>query len=426
MHSDTQRSPASFLTHASQLLTLRSSDTGPRRGAKMRELGILGDGAVLVSGAKIIAVGTTDEVAKHELAKEADEIDCRGKVVLPGFVDSHTHPVFTAPRLIDFEKRIAGASYEEIASAGGGIRASLRGVRESSKEKLASHIVRALDEMAAQGTTTVEAKSGYGLSFEAEMKSLEAIREASHRWAGTVVPTLLGAHVVAPEHRDHPEEYVRIICHDMIPTAAKLKLAEFVDVFCERGAFSLEQSQQILRTAVDHGLGVRAHVCQLTPAKLAPLLEFHPASFDHMDHVSDEDVAVLAKLDTVATLLPAANYFLGLTNFPPSRKLIDSGVAVALATDYNPGTAPTSSMAFVLSVACTHMKMSPAESITAATYNGACALRLQGRKGSIEVGKDADIAIFDVEDYRELAYWFGVNRCRETLLKGVRRVIPPA
>ena len=422
----------------------------------MRELGLVADGAVLISGGKIVAVGTTDEIAKHELASKAEEIDCRGKVLLPGFVDSHTHPVFTTPRLIDFEQRIAGVSYEQIAEAGGGIRASLRGVREASKEQLASHIVRALDEMAAQGTTTVEAKSGYGLSFEAEMKSLEAICEASHQWAGAVVPTLLGAHVIAPEHRDHPEEYVRIICEEMIPAVAtavpgekqiprRLKsarddnsdrvqrgtpksvprqnparLAEFVDVFCERGAFNLEQSRQILRAAVEHNLGVRAHVCQLTPAKLEKLLEFHPASFDHMDHVSDEDVALLAKLDTVATLLPAANYFLGLESFPPARKLIDSGVAVALATDYNPGTAPTPSMPFVLSVACTHMKMSPAEAIVAATYNGACALRLQGRKGSIEAGKDADLAIFDADDYRELAYWFGVNRCSATWLNGAR------
>ena len=377
----------------------------------MRELGIIEDGAVLIAEGKIVAVGTTDEVGKHELAKSADEIDCSGKVVLPGFVDSHTHPVFTSPRLIDFEKRIAGASYEEIAEAGGGIRSSLRGVREASQRALATHVLGALREMASQGTTTVECKSGYGLDFAAEMKSLEAVREASHHWRGTAVPTLLAAHVVPPEHRDNPEEYVRIICEDMIPTAATLKLASFVDVFCERGAFTMEQSQRILRTAVEHNLGVRAHVCQLTPAQLAPLLEFHPASLDHMDFVSDEDISALAKLDTVATLLPAANYFLGLREFPPARKLIDSGVTVALATDYNPGTSPTPSMPFVLSAACTHMKMSPAEAIVAATYNGACALRLQGRKGSIEPGKDADIAIFDVSDYRELAYWFGVNRC---------------
>lgn len=388
----------------------------------MRELGIIEDGAVLVSAGTIVAVGTTDEVADQQLATKAEEIDCRGKVVLPGFVDSHTHPVFTAPRLIDFEKRTAGASYEGIAEAGGGIRASLRGVRDSSTEKLAEHVRGAFDEMAAQGTTTVEAKSGYGLSFAAEMKSLEAIREATRRWPGTVVPTLLGAHVIAPEYRDDPEEYVRIICEDMIPTAAKLKLAAFVDVFCERGAFTMEQSRRILRIAVEHNLGVRAHVCQLTPEKLAPLMEFHPASLDHLDFVSDEDISALAKLDTVATLLPAANYFLGLEAFPPARKLIDAGVSVALATDYNPGTAPTPSMPFVLSAACTHMKMSPAEAIAAATYNGACALRSQGRKGSLEPGKDADIVIFDATDYRELAYWFGTNRCQETLLKGISRL----
>src|SRR5208283_5445686 len=185
------------------------------------------------------------------------EIDCSHNVILPGFVDSHTHPVFTAPRLIDFEKRVAGASYEEIAEAGGGIRASLRGVRDSQRHKLAEHVRKAFDDMSAQGTTTVEAKSGYGLSFTAEMKSLEAIREASHQWPGTVVPTLLGAHVVPPEHRDNPEEYVRVICNEMIPTAARLKLAAFVDVFCERGAFTLEQSQRILRSAVEHNLGVR-------------------------------------------------------------------------------------------------------------------------------------------------------------------------
>jgi imidazolonepropionase len=413
----------------------------------MRDLGLVEDGAVLIADGTIVSVGTTDEIAKHQLARKAEEIDCSHSVVLPGFVDSHTHPVFTAPRLVDFEKRIAGASYEEIAEAGGGIRASLLGVRDALRQVLAAHVRKALDQMAAQGTTTVEAKSGYGLNFAAEIKSLEAIREAAHKWAGTVVPTLLAAHVVAPEYRDNPEEYVRIICEDIIPTAAgrglkpasrnrkegrngapegaplqdSPRLTEFVDVFCERGAFTMKQSLRILRAAVEHNLGVRAHVCQLTSAKLAPLLEFHPASLDHMDFVSDEDVAMLAKLDTIATLLPAANYFLGLTGFPPARKLIGAGVPVALATDYNPGTSPTPSMPFVLSAACTHMKMLPAEAIVAATFNGACALRLQGKKGSLEAGRDADIAVFEADDYRELAYWFGINRCRQTMLSGTWR-----
>ena len=340
-------------------------------------------------------------------------------MVLPGFVDSHTHPVFTSPRLIDFEKRTAGASYEEIAEAGGGIRASLRGVRDSPREKLAEHVRSAFDEMAAQGTTTVEAKSGYGLSFAAEMKSLEAIREAAHQWPGTTVPTLLGAHVIAPEYRDDPEEYVRIICEDMIPTAAKLKLAAFVDVFCERGAFTMEQSRRILRTAVEHNLGVRAHVCQLTPEKLAPLMEFHPASLDHWTLSVTKTFPRWRNSTPLLLCCLRRTTSLAWKHFRRARKLIDAGVPVALATDYNPGTAPTPSMPFVLSAACTHMKMSPAEAIVAATYNGACALRLQGRKGSLEPGKDADIAIFDATDYRELAYWFGMNRCQETLLNGI-------
>jgi len=421
LHSENLHHATVLLTHASQLLTLRGGDRGPRRWTQLCELAIIEDGAVLIAGEKIAAVGTTDEIAKHELARKADEINCSGKVVLPGFVDSHTHPVFTAPRLIDFEKRIAGASYEEIAASGGGIRASLRGVRESSKETLAAHVLHALEDMAAQGTTTVEAKSGYGLSFEAEIKSLEAIREASSQWPGTVVATLLAAHVFPPEYRENHDEYVRLICEEMIPAVSKRKLAEFVDVFCERGAFNMQRSERILRAAVDHRLGVRAHVCQLSLTNLAPLIGLHPASLDHMDVVTDDDISALAKVDTVATLLPAANYFLGLRSFPPARKLIDSGVAVALATDYNPGTAPTPSMPFVLSAACTHMKMSPAEAITAATYNGACALHLQSRKGSLEPGKDADIAIFDAKDYRELAYWFGVSRCCDTILRGIRR-----
>ena len=428
---------ATILTHASQLVTLRG-DTVPRRGAAMRDLGIIEDGAVLIEDGNIAAVGTTDEL-RHQLknwvpqvraphlganlgnTESVEEIDCRNKVVLPGFVDSHIHPVFAAPRLIDFEKRISGASYEEIAQAGGGIRASIRAVRESTTEQLADHVLRAFNEMSAYGTTTVEAKSGYGLDFESEIKSLEAIRNAAQRWPGTVVGTLLGAHVVPPAHRDNPDEYVRIICERMIPMVVRHKLAEFVDVFCERGAFTAEQSVRILRTAVANGLKTRIHVGQLTHTALELFAEFRPASVDHLDNLTDADIAWLANTDTVATLLPAANYFLGLSTFPPARKLIDSGVAVALATDYNPGTSPTTSMPFVLSVACTHMKMLPAEAITAATFNGACALGLQDRKGSLAPRKDADIAIFDAVDYRELPYWFGVNRCWKTIVNGRER-----
>ena len=416
------KTSAILLRNIRQLLTLRSAsgDAGPRRGKDLSQLSVFEDAAVLVQEGKIVAAGKTSDVLRE--AKKAGvsikEISCRNKVVLPGFVDSHTHPVFAAPRLIDFEKRIAGANYEQIAEAGGGIRSSIRGVRASSRAVLAAKVLRAFEEMADHGTTTVEAKSGYGLDSVSELKSLEAIRTASKQFRGTVVPTLLGAHTVPPEHRPNPDEYVSIVCEDMIPTVARKKLARYVDVFCERGAFTPEQSEKILRAGRDHGLGVRAHVNQLTEVALDRFDDLGPASYDHMDKISVSDLKRLAKAATVATLLPAANYFLGLSDFPPARKMIDAGVAIGLATDYNPGTAPTTSMPFVLSVACTHMKLSPAEAIVAATYNGACALRLHHIKGSIEPGKDADLAIFSADDYREIPYWFAVNRCTATLLNG--------
>ena len=338
--------------------------------------------------------------------------------MLPGFVDSHTHPVFVTPRLVDFEKRITGATYEQIAAAGGGIRSSVEAVRKAGKKTLAQRVHHVLQQMAAQGTTTIEAKSGYGLSLESEIKSLQAIKTAASQWPGTVVSTLLGAHVVPKEFQGRAADYVDLVCGQMIPQVARQKLAKFVDVFTDKGAFTAEETEKIFTVSTQYGLGVRAHVCQLTETALQPLLQFHPASFDHLDHISDADIAALSRHDTVATLVPGANYFLGLEKYPPVRKLIDSGVAVALATDYNPGSSPTPSMPFVLSLACTHMKMLPAEAIAASTINGAWALRLQDLKGSIEPGKDADLAVFDVEDYREIPYWFGVNRCALTVLNG--------
>ncbi len=413
-----------LLANIGQLLTLSlsTSKVGPRRGPELRQLGILENAAVLCVGGKIVSVGPTKEALRDPWLKnnrkKLNEIDCTGKVVLPGFVDSHTHPVFVTPRLVDFEKRIEGASYEEIAAAGGGIRSSLEGVRAATKASLTAKVVAVLRDMAAHGTTTVEAKSGYGLTPESELKSLEAIRAAAQQWPGTVVPTLLGAHVVPKEFQGCSQKYVQTVCIDMIPQAAKRKLARFVDVFCDKGAFTAEETEQIFAAAEASGLNVRAHMGQLSETRLAPFLRFNPASFDHLDHVSDDDIQRLAKANTVATLVPGANYFLGLTAYPKARHLIDAGVPVALATDYNPGTSPTISMPMALSLACTHMKMSPAESISAATINGAWALRIADRKGSIEPGKDADLAVFDVQDYREIPYWFGANHCALTMLNG--------
>jgi imidazolonepropionase len=414
-----------LLVNISQLLTLRSVTGGqsPRRGSALSELGVVPDAAVLCVAGKIVSVGTTRDALKDPWIKKnkrrLTEIDCGGRVVLPGLVDPHTHPVSAAPRLIDFEKRISGATYEEIAEAGGGIRSSLAGVRGAGKSQLSAEVSKALRTFAAHGTTTVEAKSGYGLSLADELKSLAAIHSAAREWPGTVVPTLLGAHVVPPEYQGRAEEYVKLVCEEMIPIAAKRRLATCVDVFCERGAFTEVQSLKILASARRHGLSVRAHVSQLTRTSLQRLLALQPLSLDHLDFVDANDIRLLAKSNTVATLVPGANYFLGLRDYPPARKLIDGGAAVAVATDYNPGTSPTASMSFVLSLACTQMKMTPAEAISAGTINGAWALGLADRKGSIEPGKDADLAIFDVKDYREIAYWFGSNLCRQVVANGV-------
>lgn len=414
-------SPYLLLTNIGQLLTLRG-DAVPRRGRALNDVGLIDDAAVLCGGGKIIAVGRQRDLLRDSWVKRNQrklrELDCRGRVATPGFIDCHTHPVFIEPRLVDFEKRIAGATYEEIAAAGGGIRSSVAAVRAASRRDLTRKVLAALEAMLRQGTTSVEAKSGYGLSTEAEIKSLEAIRDAASRWPGTVKSTLLAAHVVPPEYSGRADEYVDKLCEEVLPLVARRKLAEYVDVFCERGAFTLEQSEKVLSAARRHGLDTRAHVCQFTTSQLSGLLAHQPASLDHMDCVGEEDIAALAGRETVAVLLPGANYFLGHRDFPNARRLIDSGVPVALATDYNPGTSPTPSMSFVMSLACTHMRLTPAEAIAAGTINAACALRLQAHKGSIEPGKDADFALFDVDDFREIAYWLAWNRCAEIIVGG--------
>jgi len=415
------QSPYLLLTNIGQLLTLRG-EAAPRRGRDLQEIGLIEDAAVLCGGGKILAAGPRRELLRDPWLrtnrKKVKELDCQRSVVIPGLIDCHTHPVFAEPRLVDFEKRISGAGYEEIAAAGGGIRSSVAAVRRSSRGELSKKVLMALNAMLEQGTSVVEAKSGYGLTLEDEVKSLEAIRDAARQWPGEVVPTLLAAHVVPQEYAGKADDYVKLVCNEMIPLVAKKKLAKYVDVYCDRGAFTQEQSEKVLAAARKNGLGTRAHVCQFTAAKLGPLLAHQPASFDHMDCVQAEDISLLAHGETVAVLLPGANYFLGHASFPDARRLIDAGAPVALATDYNPGTSPTPSMPFVISLACTHMKMTPAEAIASATINAACALRLQERKGSVEAGKDADMAVFEVKDYREIAYWFAWDRCVEMVVAG--------
>jgi imidazolonepropionase len=417
------KSPYLLLANIGQMVTLRG-EKDPRRGPALNDIGLIEDAAVLCGGGKIITAGKQREILRDpwlkKNKKKIEEFDCQGSVVLPAFIDCHTHPVFVAPRLVDFERRIGGATYEEISASGGGIRSSVAGVRQAKRAELSEKVFDAFEAMLRHGTATVEAKSGYGLTTEDEIKSLEAIRDAARRWPGTVVPTLLAAHVVPPEYAGRPDDYVAKVCDEIIPRVAQRKLAEFVDVFCERGAFTPAQSERVLAAARAHGLGTRAHVCQFTPSELKGLLAWGPASLDHMDCARDEDLEALARAETAVVLLPGANYFLGHKDYPNARRLIESGAAVALATDFNPGTSPTPSMPFVLSAACTHMKMTPAEAIAAGTINAACALRLQARKGSIEPGKDADLALFDVGDHREIAYWFSWNRCVQMIVSGQR------
>jgi imidazolonepropionase len=417
--------PYLLLANIGQLLTMAGGAV-PRRGRALAEIVLIKDAALLCGGGRILAAGPQREMLRDPWLRanqrKVHEFDCEHKVVVPGLIDSHTHPAFIGPRLIDFEKRVSGASYEQIAAAGGGIRSSVAAVREATRKQLTERVLFALNAMLEHGTSVVEAKSGYGLSLDDEMKSLQAIREAARRWPGKVVSTLLAAHVVPVEFAGREEEYVNKVCEEMIPLAAKNRLAQFVDVFCERGAFTLKQSEKILAAARSNGLGARAHVGQFTASPVGDLLRHQPASLDHLDCLADEDISLLAQSNTIATLVPGANYFLGHRQFPDARRLIDAGVAVALATDYNPGSSPTLSMPFVMSLACTQMKLMPEEALSAATINAACALQLQSSKGSIEAGKDADLAIFDIEDYREIAYWFAWNRCDRMVIAG--RLVP--
>jgi imidazolonepropionase len=415
-----------LITGASQLLTLRGS--APRRGNSLSNLGLMKNGAVLVGEGEIAAVGTRAQVEVLPEARAAEKLDLGGRVALPGFVDSHTHLIHAASRAEEYEARIAGASYEEIARKGGGILNSVKKLRAATAEELKKRALAALRGFAAYGTTMIEAKSGYGLELASELKILRLHRELGKEQPLELASTFLGAHVVPEEYRKKPDgrkRYIRLLEENLLPEIGEARLAEFCDVFCDCGAFSVEEAKRILQTGRQWGLAPRMHAEQLShtgATRLAILLR--AASCDHLEHVSSGDIRALGKSATVATLLPGCDFHLGLKQYAPARKLIDAGAIVALATDYNPGTSPTLSMPMILSLACTQLRMTPAEAITAATINGAYALRREKRIGSLEVGKQADIAVFEVADYREIPYYFGVNHCWMTLKRG--RVIHAA
>jgi imidazolonepropionase len=383
---------------------------------------VIEDGALLLCDGVIAAVGTRTEVEALAEARAAEKLDLGGRVALPGFVDSHTHLIHAASRAEEYELKIEGASYEEIARKGGGILNSVKKLRAATAEALKKRAMAALKLFAAYGTTTVEAKSGYGLDVASELKILGLHKELAGEQPLDIVSTFLGAHVVPAEFRgkaDGAEKYIALLIEKMIPEVAAKKLAEYCDVFCDRGAFTRGQSKRILEAGKQNGLAPRLHAEQLTRTGAAQLaVEMGAASCDHLEQVNASDIRALGKSETVATLLPGCDFHLGLKKYAPARDLIDAGAIVALATDYNPGTSPTLSMPMILSLACAQLRMTPAEAIAAATINAAYALRRETRIGSLEVGKQADIAVFEVADYREIPYYFGVSHCWMTVKRG--------
>jgi len=409
-----------LITGASQLLTLRGG--APRRGNSLSKLGIAKDGAVLIREGRIAAVGTRAQVEARKDAKRAEKMDVGGRVVLPGFVDPHTHLIHAASRAEEYELKIQGASYEEVARKEGGILDSVKKLRAASSEALKSRARAALEEFASCGTTTVEAKSGYGLDFTSELKILGLQRELNGEQPLEIVSTFLGAHTVPAEFRgkfNGPERYIALLLGQMLPEVVNEGLAEFCDVFCDRGAFTREQSRRILSEGKQHGLVPRVHAEQLSRTGATQLaVELGAASCDHLEQVNAADIRALGKSRTVATLLPGCDFHLGWKQYAPARKLIEGGAVVALATDYNPGTSPTVSMPMILSLACAQLRMTPAEAIAAATINAAYALRREKKVGSLETGKQADLAVFEVEDYREIPYYFGMHRCWMTVKSG--------
>jgi imidazolonepropionase len=406
-----------LITGCSQLLTLRGS--GPRRGTALGDLGIIRDGAILVRNDRIAAVGTRRNIEKLPAARKTEKLDLKNKVVLPGFVDSHTHLIFPKTRAHEYEDRIAGATYEEIARRGGGIHSTVKDCRSASVVALKTRALANLDILAANGTTTIESKSGYGLDWRNELKILLLLADLHQEHPVDIHRTFLGAHVVPAEFRAHPDKYVDLLVKRWIPTVAITGLAEFCDVFCDRGAFTVAQSRKILMAGRAGGLVPRIHAEQLANTGASRLaIEVSAASADHLEKLNSHDIRALGLSNVVCTLLPGCCFHLGLAQYAPARKLIDAGAIVGLATDFNPGTSPTLSMPMILSLACTQMRMSPAEAITAATINTAYSLRVHDRVGSIEVGKFSDIAAFDVADYREIPYYFGVNLCSMTMKRG--------
>ena len=408
-----------LIVHAGQLLTLAGPNDRPRTEKALGDLAIIPDGAVAAADGVIVAIGPTaqvlDEVAP---SRDGEVIDVAGRVVLPGFVDPHTHLIFAGSRAEEFEMRLAGATYQQISHAGGGILSTMRATRAASEDELLEAGRQRLDRLLAHGTTTVEVKSGYGLTIDDELKCLRAVHRLSASHDVDLIPTFLGAHAVPPEHSRDPDAYVRFLIDEMLPAVVEEDLAEFCDVFCEAGAFTPEQSRAVLEAGLEAGLDPKIHADELSDLGGAALAaDLEAISADHLLCASDDGLRALADAGTMAVLLPGTALFLGLP-YARGRRMVELGVPVALGTDFNPGTSPTWSMPMVIALACLGMRLTPAEAITAATINAAHAIAAAEEVGSLELGKAADIVVLDLPDYRHLPMHFGVNPVHTVVKRG--------
>ncbi|TLS33836.1 imidazolonepropionase [Geobacillus thermoleovorans] len=413
-----------FVRRARQLVTLAGSSAAPLVKEKMSDLHIIENGSVWIEHGTIVAVGADDELARQfaDRLAEAEVIDAKGKTVTPGLVDPHTHLVYAGSREHEWTMRLGGATYMEIMNAGGGIHATTKATREASEEMLYEESKRRLDQFLLHGVTTVEAKSGYGLSLEHEIKQLEVAKRLDDTHPVDIVSTFLGAHAVPPEWKHDPDEYVRLVIDEMIPEVSRRGLAEFNDVFCERGVFTPDQARLILEAGKEHGLTPKIHADEIEPYGGAELAaEVGAISADHLLRASDEGLRRMAERGVIGVLLPGTAFFL-MTKAADARRLIDAGVPVALATDCNPGSSPTVSLPLVMSLACLHMGMTPAEAMAAATINAAHAIGRAHLVGSLEPGKKADLVIFNVPNYVQIMYYYGVNHV-ETVIKGGKVVV---
>ncbi len=415
-----------IITNIGQLVTMHvDGHVGPLDGRLMKNLGIIKNGAVAIENSRITAVGTTAKLLKSSrLKKNTIEIDAGGRLVTPGLVDPHTHPVFAGNRAEEFEQRLSGKSYLDIAKSGGGIKSTVRATRKATAESLFEGGKKVLDQMLRNGVTTVEGKSGYGLDTKTEFKMLDVLNRLNSHHAVDVVVTFLGAHEVPDEFEGRPDEYVALVCGEMIPSVATGNLAEFCDAFCEKGVFTLKQTRVILQTAQAFGMKLKLHADQFHNTGGAELAaEFRTFSADHLDCVSDEGIHLLKKAGVIPVLLPGSVWILKAKHKAPARRMIDSGLPVAIGTDYNPGSSPVISMTLTMSLACIEYGLTPAEALCAATLNAAHAIDRGDKVGSLSPGKIADLVIWEAEDFRELSYWIGKSMVHSVIKNGKRLTI---